>query len=786
MVTEHDIATGQVAGLTSAEAGQRLASSGPNTVPDRPMPAWRRLAKRFWGPLPWMLEGTAILTLLLGRTMEAAIITALLVVNSLIGYRQSAKAARALAALANRLPPRARVLRDGTWTTLPAADVVPGDVVRVRTGDIAPADLRVLHGEVGVDSSAITGESLPASVGPGGAVPGSGIVTRGEVTATVEATGAATSFGRAARLVQTSEPKTSLERVVYTVVRSLVALDIVLVAGMCVYAAATGASLRGVVPFALTLLIASVPVALPATFSVAQAIGALELSRESHVLVTRLPAVQEAASMDVLCTDKTGTLTQNRLQVESAHPYPPTTESELLGLAALASDRASQDPIDLALLAAGTPPGGWLRVAFEPFDPATKQTTATLERNGETLVVKKGMPAIVAASCEEVPASLPADVEAMAATGGRVLGVAAGPPGHLRLAGLVALTDPPRPDAAQLVAELGALGIEVKMVTGDTAATARAVADQVGIRGPLVTGTTLRADPRVAETAGVIAEVFPEDKHAVVRTLQDAGHTVGMTGDGVNDAPALRTAEVGIAVEGAVDVARAAASMVLTDPGLVDLVAAVPVSRSIHQRMLTWTLNKIVKTVQVAVFLTVGFFLTKTPLVTPLQIVLLLFANDFVTMSLAVDRVRPSPRPDRWRTGPLTALGVGLALGVVAESFLDLALARGVLHLPPAQVQTLMFTMLVFTGQATVYVVRERGRFWASRPAALLLGATAGDVVATAALAVSGIAMAPVALGAVVLVLGIAAAWMFVLDPLKVWILRRTGWGALTDLSPIP
>ncbi|MFN2592113.1 MAG: plasma-membrane proton-efflux P-type ATPase [Candidatus Dormibacteria bacterium] len=776
-MTDHDLAlAGQVTGLSSGEASRRLASSGPNTLPERRSPAWRRLAQRFWGPLPWMLEGTAVLTLLLGRGMEAAIITALLITNSLIGYQQSARAARALAALATCLPTRARVLRDGAWTTLSAADVVPGDVVRIRAGDIAPADLRILHGEVDVDSSALTGESLPASVGPGDACPGSGVVRRGEATATVEATGAATTFGRAARLVQTSEPKTSLERIVFTIVRSLVALDVVLVAAMCIYAAATGASLRGVIPFALTLLIASVPVALPATFSVAQAIGALDLSRESHVLVTRLPAVQEAASMDVLCIDKTGTLTQNRLELGSVHPYPPYDKSELLSLAALASDGASQDPIDLALLAAGDAPSGWQRVAFEPFDPSTKQTTATFRRDGRTLVVRKGMPEVVAASCEQPAASLAADLETLAATGGRVLAVAAGTAGHLRLAGLVALADPSRPDAARLVTELAALGVSVKMVTGDTAATARAVAKQVGIRGPLVTGAALRADPGLARTAGVIAEVFPEDKHAVVGTLQDAGHTVGMTGDGVNDAPALRQAEVGIAVEGAVDVARAAASMVLTDPGLVDLVAAVPVSRSIHQRMLTWTLNKIVKTVQVAIFLTVGFFMTRTPLVTPLQIVLLLFANDFVTMSLAVDHVRPSLRPDRWRTGALTTLGVGLAMGVVIESFVDLVVARSLLHLPPAQTQTLMFTMLVFTGQATVYLVRERGRLWSSRPANLLLLATAGDVVAVSALAVSGIAMAPVGLGPVLLVAVIAVAWMLALDPLKMWLLRRTRW----------
>jgi H+-transporting ATPase len=584
MFTDCDTGTpGQLAGLSSVEARRRLAGAGPNTLPDRSPPAWRRLARRFWGPLPWMLEGTAVVTLILGRVMEAAIITALLVVNSLIGYHQSAKAARALAALKTCLPARARVVRDGVWSTLPAADVVPGDVVRIRTGDITPADLRILQGEVGIDSSALTGESLPASAGPGDLVAGSGIVTRGEATTTVEATGGATAFGRTARLVETSQPRTSLERVVFMIVRSLVALDAALVAGMCAYAAATGAPVAEVVPFALTRLIASVPVALPATFSVAQAVGALTLSRESHVLVSRLPAVQEAASMDVLCTDKTGTLTQNRLHLSRAHPYPPSSEAELLGLAALASDEATQDPIDLALVATGNPPEDWRRVRFEPFHPSTKRTTATVQRNGQTLmVVVKGMPEVVAASCEQPPDTVRTDLQTLAATGARVLAVAAGPPGHLRLAGLVALADPPRPDAARLVADLGALGVEVKMVTGDTGATARAVAEQVGIRGSLITGAALRADPSLARSAGVIAEVFPEDKHAVVRTLQDAGHTVGMTGDGVNDAPALRQAEVGIAVEGAVDVARAAASMVLTDPGLVDVVAAVPVSRSIH------------------------------------------------------------------------------------------------------------------------------------------------------------------------------------------------------------
>ncbi|MGH2717870.1 MAG: HAD-IC family P-type ATPase, partial [Actinomycetota bacterium] len=392
----------------------------------------------------------------------------------------------------------------------------------------------------------------------------------------------------------------------------------------------------------------------------------------------------------------------------------------------------------------------------------------------------KGMPDIVIRACHDAPPAWAADVDRLAASGCRVLAVAWGAQGGagaglgtLRLAGLIGLADPPRPDAADLVAELEGLGVAVKMITGDTVATARAVAAATGIGGEVASGAEVRADPSRGANAGVVAAVYPEDKYAIVHALQEAGHTVGMTGDGVNDAPALRRAEVGIAVAGAVDVARAAASLVLTDPGLIDVVAAVKVSRSIHQRMLTWVLNKVIKTAQVAGFLIIGFFLTRHLVTTSLDIVLLLFTNDFVTVSLAVDRVRPSLRPDRWRAGTITAAALLLAAGVVAESFVDLYLARQVFHLGWPQTQTLMFTMLAFTGQATVYLVRERGHLWDSRPARLLLFASGCDILLVILLATLGILMPAVALGPVLVVLGLAFACTLLLDPVKVVVLRR-------------
>jgi len=771
-------------GLTTAEAARLLAQLGPNEVEDRRDSAWRRLARRFWGPLPWMLEGTIVLTLALGKDVEGAIITVLLVLNSLIGLAQQSRADEALELLRKRLAVNARVRRDGTWVQVPARELVPGDVVRVRVGDLVPADLALIDGQLSLDQSSLTGESVPVDAGVGGQAYGASVVTRGEATGVVRATGSASFFGRTSALVRTARTVTHLEGIIFQIVRYLIVIDVALVAVMFSYAAVIGTSLSDTAPFALIILIASVPVALPTTFTVAQAVGALELGRgadDRHrghgVLVTRLSAVQEGASMDVLCTDKTGTLTLNQLSLEATTAYPPFGPDELLELAALASDESGQDPIDLALLRAadGAAPraSAHRRLAFTPFDPSTKRTEAEIERDGERSRIVKGMPQVVAALCAEAPASMTDDLDRLAATGARVLAVAAGPPGSLEMAGLVALADRPRPDSAQLNRELRELGIDVKMVTGDTAATAVSVARQVGIDPTVCTGAQLRERPELADRCSVFAGVFPEDKYTLVKSLQEAGHVVGMTGDGVNDAPALKQAEVGIAVDSAVDVAKAAASMVLTEPGLVDTVAAVAVSRRIYQRMMTWTLNKIIKTAQVAVFLTLAFVITGNFVTTPLLIVLLLLANDFVTMSLAIDHARPSPRPERWRVGALVSASLALAVVVLLESFLDLWLARGVFGLSWHQTQTLIFLMLVFSGQATVYVVRERGHFWRSRPVKWLLAATVADVIVVSSLALGGILMTPLALSYVAVVGAIAVAFMFVMDPVKVVALRR-------------
>ena len=773
-----DAVAGSRRGLTTDQARRLLQQFGPNAVREERRHLARELLEKFWAPVPWMLEATVVLELVLGKYAEAIVIGALLIFNAALSFAQEGRARGALELLRKRLTVMARVLRDGAWTLIAAEELVPGDYIHIRMGDLAPADLKLAEGSVSIDQSALTGESMPVEVARGGAAYAGSLVKRGEAGGEVTATGARTYFGKTAELVRSAKTVSHLQTIIFSIVKYLVALDVVFAAAVGVYAWRTAMPPAQTLPFVLILLVASVPAALPATFTLATALGALELAGRG-VLVTRLSAIEEAAAMDVLCSDKTGTITRNQLTLAQLRPYPPFGERDLLRIAADASDEATQDPIDLAILAhAGAdkiaPPDR--RLSFIPFDPATRISEAAVVRDGEQTRALKGAPHAVASRCA-APPGFDADVERLAAGGYRVLAAACGAGGVSRVAGLLAIEDPPREDSAAVVASLRELGVRVIMVTGDGVATARAVAAQVGIEGRACSSADIANGGGDASGCGVFAGVFPEDKFRLVESLQRRGHIAGMTGDGVNDAPALKQAEVGIAVANATDVAKASASLVLTSPGLSGALAAVESSRRIYQRMLTYTLNKIIKTVQIALFLSIGVMLTRTFIVTPLLIVLLLFANDFVTMSIATDRVSSSPAPDRWHVSNLMRVGMILGALVLLLLFGLFFYARDFLGLPLTQLRTLSFVALVFTGQGMVYLVRERGHFWNSAPSKWMLISSIADIAVVSLMSIEGILMAPLPASIVGAVFLACVVYLVALDFVKAPMLRRLKYG---------
>ncbi|MHB8237381.1 MAG: plasma-membrane proton-efflux P-type ATPase [Acidithiobacillus ferrivorans] len=752
-------------GLSGDEARQRLAQYGPNAVTEEKPKNWLLFLHKFWAPVPWMLEGTLILEAILGKWPEAIIITLLLIFNGALGFGQERKAQSALALLKERLRIQARACRDGQWQSISAADLVPGDLVHVRVGDIVPADLHLSDGSILVDQSALTGESMPVECAAGDTLYSASVVRRGEASGEVTATGARSYFGKTAELVRGAGAKSHLEELVLSIVRYLIIMDVVLVAAILIYAAAYHISLAEILPFALILLVASVPVALPATFTLATAIASLHLVHRG-VLVTRLAAVEEAAAMSDLCSDKTGTLTQNRLSLSQIKTWPGVEETQLLSMAAMASDSATQDPIDLAILRKSAARIAALsdRQQFVPFDPATKRSEGVFMQGDASWRALKGAPQIIAKLCsntgwEEATTDL-------AASGARVLAVAAGPDGQPRFLGLLALADPIRPDAAEVVQHLQELGVRVRMVTGDSLQTARNVATSLAITGSVCDRNAL------AEDCAVYAGVFPADKFHLVQALQKKGRIVGMTGDGVNDAPALKQAEMGVAVESATDVAKAAASLVLTTPGLQGVLDAVVTGRRVYQRMLTYTLNKIVKVFQVALFLSLGFLIFRSFVITPLLVLLLLFANDFVTMSLAEDNVRPSPKPDRWAIHTLVFSSLVIALAWLIYIFAVYGVGR-FLGLPLASVQTLDFLGLVFSGLANVFLVRERGHLWESVPGRFLLWASLTDMLAVSGLALMGWLMAPLPIVMIASLLLATVFYTLILDQIKVPLLRK-------------
>ena len=779
------------AGLSAVKAAAVLAASGPNALPEAPQHRLRLFADKLWGPVPWLLESAIVLELVLGNWVQAGIIAVLVTVDALLSFREEGGAQAALALLRKRLLVETRVLRDGHWRELPSTQLVVGDVIHLRQGDLVPADAQLLEGTIELDQSTLTGESRPVSAGPGGAAFSGSVVVRGEASACVNATGQRTRFGRTAELVSSSQAPGRLEQLIMGFVKALLLLDVGLVAVVLVDGALRHLSWTALLPFAVILIVAAVPVALPTTFTLASALGSRELA--SHgVLVTRLAAIEEAASMEVLCSDKTGTITQNRLALANLHPYG-VSEEYLLQVAASASDEATQDPLDLAILTSmkerGLTPLG-TRIDSTPFDPATKRADATLQLPSGPLRTLKGAPHVLAGLCgTSVPASLEGDVEKLAGTGARVLGVAAGPPaGPSSLLGLLAFGDPLRPDSAQLVGDLRRLGIRVVMVTGDGAATAQAIAEAAGIGSRVGSAEALREPGARAlapdDLCDVYAEVLPEDKLRLVSLLQETGTVVGMTGDGVNDAPALRKAEVGVAVANATDVAMAAASMVLTSPGLENIVSGVEVSRRIHERMLTYTLNKIVKTLQVSLFLSLGLVLFGTFATTPLLVVLLLLANNFATMSLATDRVRTPASPERWTVRALVLASIGLAFPILLFSFALWYAGKLLLGLDVPALQSLTFVWLVASAQATIYSVRDRRHFWSSLPSAWLGASSVLDLVIVALLASNGWLMAPIGPAALGVGIGAAVLFLILVDVLKTRIFHLAG--LLVSRLPTP
>ena len=761
-------------GLTSDEARLRLQKFGPNAMPDTSVHPFRMALEKFWAPVPWMLEAAIVLEIALGKYVEAAIIALLLVFNAALGLLQESRAQATLAALKSRLALNASVRRDGAWKTLPAAELVPGDLVKLSLGAVVAADVHLTGGEVLLDQSMLTGESVPIEAGAGAQTYAGALVRRGEAEAEVTATGIRTKFGRTAELVRTAHVVSSQQKAVLRVVRNLAAFNGVIIVLLVAYAAFLKMPLAEIVPLILTAVLASIPVALPATFTLAAALGARALAKEG-ILPTRLSAVDEAATMNVLCSDKTGTLTQNELRVTTVHAMPGFDEAHVLALAALASSDGGQDPVDGAIRSAAADkpvPDAPRLIKFVPFDPATKMSEASVDgAGGNPNRIVKGACAAVAALAPASPDATSASQE-LEAKGFRVLAVASGPPDAMQLAGLIALSDPPRKDSSALISELHGLGVRTVMVTGDAPATAAIVAKAVGLDGAVSPPGAI-PDEIQPEQFAVFAGVLPEDKFKLVKSFQKGGHTIGMCGDGANDAPALRQAQIGIAVSTATDVAKSAAGMVLTEPGLAGIVAAVKEGRITYQRIMTYTLNSIIKKIVTVLFLVGGLIMTGEAILTPLLMVIVMIAGDFLAMSLTTDNVRPSPMPNSWNIGRLTIAGI--VMGVCLLSFCCGALAIGKFHMGLAlgPLRTLAFTSLVFGSQAVIYAIRQRRHLWGSRPSIWVVVSSATDILIAATLAVRGIAMTPLPLLTVVETLAAAAAFAVVLDLVKLPLFAR-------------
>ena len=772
------------AGLSSSEAENRLKKFGPNEIQSKKASPILKLLKKFIGPISLMLFAITGLSISLGKYIDAYIILGLVVFNALAGFLEEYKADNTLELLKQKLSVMVSVKRNGSWAKLPSKSIVPGDIIRLRMGDIVPADCKVIEGDyVSVDQSMLTGESLPVDKKTSDLLYSSSVVKGGEATGLVVSTGSNTSFGKTTELVKTARTKMHLESDILKLIKYLVIVDLVLIFVVLAYSFFSGLNLITIIPFTLLILLVSVPVALPAAFTVAMAYGTEKLSSK-NILVTRLGAIEEASTMNVVCLDKTGTITKNKLSMSKPVEYNSFNGMDVVKYGALASREEDADEIDLSIIsfakANKIDTSKYQVTDFKPFDPSTKMSEATVLHSGRKITVIKGFPDKILSICKLPPAEEKKEKELIMKDSGkgyRIIAVAIND-GEWKLVGYIPLNDKPREDSATFINELKKLGLKIKMLTGDSEATAKAVASEVGIGDRILDVSSLagESESQLSELVNKndgFSGVFPKDKYAIVKALQDSGFHVGMTGDGVNDAPALKQAEVGIAVSNATDVAKSAAAIVLTSDGIEPIVNAIVESRSIFERMITYTINKVSRIFQIAFFLAAAFLILKFLPIRTIQLILMIFLNDIGSITLSTDHEKYSLSPDTWDIKSILSASVIFGGAAIIEISIITFAGLSFFGLNHSQLQTLLFFSFIVSIELMLLSIRSRGHFFSTMPSLPVILQIVLSILIAGALSFFGILMTPIGLDYILFSAGVSALFLVIVDYIKYFLYKN-------------
>jgi H+-transporting ATPase len=778
-----------ITGLSEEEAKKRTVLFGYNEVKKQLRNPVIEFLSHYWGPMPWLLELTMLLSGFLGHYTELIIIFVLLTINAVIGFINNRKSLKALEFLEKKLSITTKIIRDQKWVTRDIREIVPGDTISIGLGDIVPADAKILSdSNITVDQSILTGESLPIDLVKSGIIYSGSIIKYGEAQVLVLNTGTNTYFGKTIELVKTAKPKSHQEQIMLSVIKYMLFVSLTVLLLIIIYAFILNTKLLDILTIALIFLLGSVPVALPAVFAVVLSTGAIELSKKG-VIVSKLNAIEDAASMDILCLDKTGTITQNKLSVIYSVSFSEYKKEEVILFATLASEESSKDLIDSAIIEYAKSIkldfNSYKRISFTPFDPSTKKTESIVEYNNKQFRVIKGAPQIIISLCnfsdEKIKLAINDKLVELSKKGYRVLAVAILENenfDNFQFVGILTLADPLRLDSKSIIEEIKNLGIKVKILTGDNIEIAKEIARQISVGSEIIKMSDLENLPesekaKIIETCDGFAEIYPEDKYKIVKSLQSNGHIVGMTGDGVNDSPALKQAEVGIAVSNSTDIAKISASMVLTQPGLSEIADAIKTSRKIFQRMLTWVINKITKVIIFDGILLFGFLIFHNIIISTIGMVLLIFVNDFLTMSISTDNVKYTGNPNKWNVKNITVASLPVSLFLIIGGIISILISRKYFNLDLTKLKSFVILLLIFTSIFKIFIVRERRHFWSSKPGILLILISVLAIISFLLIGTFGFIISKLNIYNILFLLGISLIFTLISDFPKYYLFKK-------------